>query len=359
MALMESDLMENSLFITNTKKNGILRWIITALVMGMLLLFLQRLLSPKYEEKYTEGGMTGEFYSSDLKHDVLFVGDCEVYNNFSTVTLWQEYGINSYIRGSGQQLIWQSFYLLEDALRYEKPQVVVFNVQSMQYDLPQREAYNRMTLDGMRWSLSKIRAISASMTDEEHFIEYIFPILRYHSRWNELQEEDFEYLFHRDKHTYNGYELLTGSTPMENLPPVNLLPDYSFGQNARNYLEKMRVLCEKEGITLILIKAPGVYPVWHEEWNRQIEEYAKANNLAYYNFLENTDEIGIDYQTDTFDAGEHLNVRGAEKLSRFFGRILKDDYSVPNRKDDAFLNEYWNGLIERYEKEKCGENIPN
>ena len=31
-----------------------------------------------------------------------------------------------------------------------------------------------MTLDGMRWSVSKVQAIRASMLPEEHFIDYVF-----------------------------------------------------------------------------------------------------------------------------------------------------------------------------------------
>lgn len=77
---------------------------------------------------------------------------------------------------------------MEETFRYEKPKVVVFNVLSMQYNTPQSEAYNRMTLDGMRLSSSKIKAVQASMTDEEHLIEYLFPILRYHSRALELEK---------------------------------------------------------------------------------------------------------------------------------------------------------------------------
>lgn len=86
----------------------------------------------------------------------------------------ENYGITSYIRGSAQQLTWQSYYLLEDALKYETPDVVVFNVLELKYNEPQREEYNRMTLDGMRWSVSKVQAIRASMLPEEHFIDYVF-----------------------------------------------------------------------------------------------------------------------------------------------------------------------------------------
>ena len=101
---------------------------VVLIVAGLWL--LQRLLMPKYMHGIVEGAMTAEFYQESMNHDVVFVGDCELYENISTVTLWREYGISSYIRGSAQQLIWQSYYLMEDTLRYEKPQAFVFNVLS-------------------------------------------------------------------------------------------------------------------------------------------------------------------------------------------------------------------------------------
>ena len=60
---------------------------------------LQNLLVPKYVTELREGAMIREYYSSELGNQVVFIGDCEVYENFSTVTLWDEYGIASYIRG--------------------------------------------------------------------------------------------------------------------------------------------------------------------------------------------------------------------------------------------------------------------
>ena len=105
-------------------------------------------------------GSVEEYYREEKKHDVIFIGDCEVFSNISPVTLWEKYGITSYIRGSAQQLVWQSYYLLEETLKYEKPKVVVFNVLAMKYNEPQKEAYNRLTLDGMKLSKHKIGALS-------------------------------------------------------------------------------------------------------------------------------------------------------------------------------------------------------
>lgn len=226
---------------------------------------LQMLLVPKYMTVSPEGALTGEYYANASNHDVIFIGDCEVYENFSPVTLWEEYGISSYIRGSPQQTIWQSFYLLEDTLRYETPQVVVFNVLSMKYDTPEstgsqsrREAYNRMTLDTMRWSSSKWNAILASMTEEETqwdaMATYLFPILRYHDRWSQLTREDFAYWFHRDSVSHNGYLMQTGVKACTDAYVEPPLADYQFGENSYSYLDRMVTLCRSRGWSWYLSK---------------------------------------------------------------------------------------------------------
>ena len=107
-----------------------IRILLTTLFVVGTLYLLQCLLVPKYASSVVEGNLIAEYYQEEMDHDVLFIGDCEVYENFVPAYLWEEYGINSFIRGSAQQLIWQSYYLLEDALRYEKPEVVIFNVLS-------------------------------------------------------------------------------------------------------------------------------------------------------------------------------------------------------------------------------------
>ena len=66
-------------------------------------------------------------------------------------------------------------------------------------------------------------------------------------------------------------------------------------------------------------------------------EYASQHGLQYYNFLEETDTIGIDFSTDTYDGGLHLNLAGVEKLSRHFGATLREDCGVPDRRSDPDL----------------------
>lgn len=334
------------------KKVKIGRAVGTIAVVLISLYLLQKLLVPKYVTDVVEGALIAEYYEEEKDHDVVFIGDCEVYENFSPNVLWSEYGINSYIRGSAQQLIWQSYYLLEDTLRYEKPDVVVFNVLSMKYNEPQKEAYNRMTLEGMKWSMSKVKSIQASMTEDEHFLDYVFPILRYHSRWSELTTDDVKYMFKTEKVSHNGYYMRVDVKPAENVPDGKILANYQFGDNAYAYLDKITQLCKDNDIQLILIKAPSLYPYWYDEWEQQMEDYAQQNDLMYINFLELIEETGLDFSTDTYDGGLHLNLSGAEKITGYFGQILREEAGLSDRRDEQDLVLRWQEKQEFYEQDR-------
>ena len=323
--------------------------IIILIIFIIIFAFLNRLLKPKYATSLVEGSMISQYYGESKDHEVIFIGDCEVYANFSPMVMYEESGIKAYVRGSSQQLIWQSYYILEETLKYEKPKVVVFNVNSMRYGKNSSavsEAYNRLMIDNMKWSKTKVDLIKASMTEEESFISYVFPILRYHSRFDELTKEDFEYLFKNKINTYNGFLVNKNIKPVTNLPTKRPLANYEFNSECYEYLQKITDLCKNNNIELILIKAPSVYPYWYDEYNTQIEQFALKNNLDFYNFLDNAEEIGIDYNKDTYDGGLHLNLTGATKLSKYFAKILKENYNLT----DYIGDELYNKKLEEYKE---------
>ena len=326
-------------------------------VIAVLLVFVAvfclvtQLLTPKYITDLVEGSMISQYYRESGNHDVVFIGDCEVYANYSPMEMYRSQGITAYIRGTSQQLIWQSYYVLKETLKYETPKAVVFNVNAMRYGEPVKEAFNRLTIDQMRWSEEKIGIIQASMTEEEDFLSYVFPILRYHSRFDELTQEDWEYFFKVKDNTYNGYLVNKNINPVGALPAKRPLADYQFADICYDYLDKITALCKENGVELILVKAPSLYPYWYEQYDEQMAEYARENGLAYYNFAACIEEIGLDFQVDTYDAGLHLNHTGAEKLSRYFARILAENHQIPDRRTDSKIAAIYDEKLKRYDAE--------
>lgn len=317
------------------KVKSILSVLAVLLVFVLILDFFNRLLTPKYATELVEGSMIAQYYEEAGNHDVIFIGDCEVYSNFSPIEMYRQQGITAYVRGTSQQLIWQSYYILKETLKYETPKVVVFNVNAMRYDEPVKEEFHRLTIDKMKWSPEKVGIIQASMTEEETFLSYVFPILRYHSRLTELTAEDWEYLFEDKYSTYNGYLMKKEVLSVGKLPAKRPLANYQFSDICYDYLEKMADLCKEHGVELVLVKAPSLYPYWYEEHSSQIADFAQTHQLRYYDLTQEVDAIGLDFSQDTYDAGLHLNLSGATKLSGYFAKLLAENHGIPDRRTDA------------------------
>lgn len=321
---------------------SILKTLAIIIIFIVIFVFLNILFQPKYAETLVEGSMIAQYYNEPKDHEVIFIGDCEVYANFSPMVMYEQYGIKAYVRGSSQQMMWQSYYILKETLKYEIPKVVILNVNSMRYGKDSEkvsEAYNRLTIDNMKWSKEKVEIIQTSKTEEETFISYIFPILRYHSRYDELSKEDLEYLFKRKDNTYNGFLINKNIKPVTNLPTKRNLANYQFDDECYEYLEKITALCKENNIKLVLIKAPSLYPYWYEEYDEQIKQYAEENKIEYYNLTEKIEEIGLDFEKDTYDGGLHLNLTGATKLSKYFSKILKEKNDLTDYRGDIIYEQ--------------------
>lgn len=315
----------------------------------ILFVFLNILVKPKYKTSLIEGSLISDYYKSNFDHEVIILGDCEVYANFSPMEMYKEQGIKAYVRGSSQQMLWQSYYILKETLKYEKPKLVVFSVGALRNGEDKiNEAYNRLAIDNMKWSKEKVDIIKSSMTDEESFLSYVLPILRYHDRISTLTKEDFNYMLKDDTVSYNGFIINKEVKPLGNLPIKRKLPSYDFDKRNLEYLDKIVKLCKDSGIKLLLVKAPSVYPYWYDEYEDFISNYAKDKEIDYLNLLNLTDEIGIDFSTDTYDGGLHLNLNGAIKNSNYFASYLKDHYELTDYKNDPTYDK----LLEIYEQQK-------
>ena len=303
-----------------------------------------------------EGHLLCGYYDTTDSRDVIFIGDCEVYEGFVPATLFEEYGITSFVRGSSQQTVWQSYHILEETLERETPKAVVFNVLALHYGETPQESISRMSLEDMEWSKHKLDAILASMTEEESLISYFLPILRYHSRWSELDGDDFKHAF--DKHadiTHQGYLMQTDIDPVDtsdNRQPDDMLESLPY--RAIEYLDKMTALCKEKGVELILVKAPtnSIRYYWYPEWDAQMVSYAEQNSLAYYSMIGKDEEIGLDWSTDTYDKGLHLNVYGAEKFTSYFGKILAENHGLTDHRGDSAISAIWEERINSYYNER-------
>jgi hypothetical protein len=96
------------------KLKTVLSVLAVLLVFALVLSLATALLQPKYMTDLVEGSMLSQYYGEAGGHDVIFIGDCEVYANFTPMELYREKGITSYVRGSSQNFFWPPYLENDD-----------------------------------------------------------------------------------------------------------------------------------------------------------------------------------------------------------------------------------------------------
>lgn len=63
-----------------------------------------------------------------------------------------------------------------------------------------------------------------------------------------------------------------------------------------------------------------------------MEGYAEKNDCKYLNLFEYVDEIGLDCEKDFSDT-DHLNAKGAKKVTNFLGKYIVQNYNVTDMRN--------------------------
>ena len=331
------------------KKN--LKNILIILFKAALIIFLaatlNRIFMPKYIFENQDGRITGEYYPCAKYTDVVFAGPSTAFSGIDPAVLWDEEGISSFVRANALQTMWISYYMIEDAIKCRKPELVCLDVTFIKYDDDfVEEPSTRKALDGMRLSPSKIECARASMGKDEKIADYIYPLFRFHSRWQELSWDDIRYAWYDKPVTLAGYiadRNIDGTD--EDVLVYSRGDSDPIGARTMDYLDRIIRLCRENDIQLMLFKTPAFSDNWSSDLDSQIAAKASEYGLPYINFDAYNDDIGLDYKLDTPDRGSHLNDTGAKKFSSYLGRYIRQNYAVTDRRPDKKYVKHWEKLL--------------
>lgn len=268
------------------------------------------------------------FYNEDRESlDAIVLGSSHAYCSLDPILFQEESGLSSYVFATQQQPLWITYHYMIEALKLQKPRFIAVEIHMAAYSQGDYldEATNHAAIDPIPFSKNKIDMIY-SAADKGHRKNYIFHIMKYHSRWSQLNKEDFKRTYKKSLDPLKGYVML------EEFNPDASFQDYSHLQEARPalaknslYINKIIQLAEKEGIKLLLFKAPSNASESEKIFYNSVAEIAHKNQVPYIDF--NTSyhykAMGIDLARDFYD-DKHLNTSGVEKFLPYFTKQLSD-----------------------------------
>lgn len=236
------------------------------------------------------------------------LGDSIPLSSFIPAYLWRDYGIPSYVCAATAQKPSDGYFLLKRFFRTQSPKVVLYET-------------DQLYLDTAASDLLQAEALSR------------LPVFQYHDSWKFVRPNRLlSSPGYTETSPLKGYHLR--KTP-EGLTddPAYLAPEeaepISFWN--RLCLERTLALCQKQGTQLVLYTAPNA-ATWTQGRHLAMEALARELGISYLDA--NGENLDINWNIDTLDRGEHLNYRGAAKVTAWLGEYLQTQ-GLEDRRDSA------------------------
>ena len=288
----------------------------------------------------TNGGVKDRFtgFYAEKKNtiDVILAGSSPVYPYYSAPKLYGEYGIAAYPLSTNNQRPKAIKYLFKEAQKTQDPSL--FIVELRMFTMPDEEwedtmAFTRGVTDNLKYSVNRIRAINALVSDKGERYTYYFDIFKYHSNWKTMVMPSQLACWNYEKpHPLKGLEIKTGVGPA-------VQEDFSCVTGTKEPPEKqLEVLYDlldwlrQSGKDALFIISPYAM---EEEARLQYNYLIGAIEEEGYPVLDfnaHIETIGLDFSTDFYDYGSHVNALGEGKCTAFLGEYLSQHYDLADRR---------------------------
>ena len=290
------------------------------------------------------------FYNSPRdEYDIIFFGSSNTYCSFNPLIIWEKTGVKSYVFATQQQPMWATYYYMKDAFKRQSPDIAVLDILMLsKNDEYYDDGVNYTFCDNMPFSIDKVRLARVSAPKGER-LGLVLRFLKYHTRWSELTEEDFEYRKKNMADYSKGFYVLTSKcNTAERYDLENVTESTPLSEKNIEYLDRIINLCNEKNVRLMLVKAPSNSTEEEKRYYNSAEKIAKEKGVEFIDYNMCYDEIGLDMEADFFDE-RHLNIYGAEKFTDYFLETT-DYFKDKTRTDEDWQKEYNRYVSERDKK---------
>lgn len=315
------------------KKGSIIRIILFMVIMLITVHTINNTMIPKRSDGIIP--MKAYYDQPSNSVDVLVLGSSHAGMNLSAQTLWEEYGIASFMLWGSMQPFWNSYFDLVEALKTQSPKVIVLETTAAKYDFEFSDDARQVTnLEGMHLSKNKMEAIKVT-SPKERWGDMISLLPLIHDRYDELTEIDFHYYSWNDLQNDKGSREIRYSIN-NNVPQVNaeeITEVKPLFEKEERYLRKIIELCREKNLDLVLFTTPDTFGISNSQpYYNRVAEIAEEYNVTYINCNLLEREILFDRMRDFVYNDSHLNTMGVRKVTRYLGKYLKENYELPDRR---------------------------
>lgn len=278
------------------------------------------------------GGGFQHLYQEKADIDVMFFGSSHAHCTIDHGYLWDKYGIAGYTFSAGSQNLAGTYYFVKEALRVQKPKVIVVEVLGAignEIQNGESDVY-RNTL-GMRWSapfFEYLDYLADDMKMDSTWKNQVLckiPIV--HARYAELNQSDFEDNIPFMRGYRGSFDIVPCTTP-EAAGNYDVL---EIDKSKEEFLRKIVDVARENDAEVVFFASPYCLTDEEQMQFNWIAEFAAANNVPFINFNHLYEEISLNFEKDLRDVS-HVNNDGAVKVTEYLAQFLKENYAIADRR---------------------------
>jgi len=306
------------------------------------------------EKPWDMGNKIGGFYNEVEDFPIMFFGTSHAYCSFEPLVIYENTGNKSYVFSSQQQPLAISARYIKEAIRENNPKIIFVDIQALLLELQEDYSVVHSYADYMPLSVNKLEMILRNVPSEFK-MQALLPFVSYHSRWDELTEEDYHITFSSYEDYLKGYVLLKNQSEnfKNNVSDTDeKLKKFDYKKYISeniNFIDEIIKIARENNLELYFVKTPIYY---HDDPNtlekiNLISNHIREAQGTFINFNDYYDYLNLSKE-DFYDPS-HLNVHGAEKFNKFFSNFLIENNIVSKKVADDKL---WLKDLEKYNFEK-------
>lgn len=258
--------------------------------------------------------------------DVIIYGSSHPWRGVNSLMLQEDYGIRNYNYSCMWQNINTTRLFVNDSLITQNPKLAIIDTYNVNHLLKDTELvgevyYTKKIPDS---DVKKVYLKQCFGDNQDKWIGYYIPIAAFHGGWSDINRNSFS------NANLNPQQFISsrGFISFDEAQPVNIMNPDEYWQEplsdeAIAELDAIVADLQSKGTQILFITIP--YYSGEYMYGDAMAKYADEHGIPYINMMYYIDEIGLDGATD-FSEADHVNRSGADKITRFLGDYIKENY---------------------------------